>query len=111
MEADEAKIAGIGERVDIEIGEAERQRGGSGQDEEDQDRGERRAGHNPARPRLAVAARVHKARPLSSIQRRFSSSRSARRSISRAASSTLYAPRTMRSATICISVKIGRAHV
>jgi len=46
---------------------------------------------------------------LSSIQRRFSSRRSARTSISFAASSTLYCPRTIRSATICISVTM-RSH-
>src|SRR3546814_15826608 len=79
-EADEAQVSDVGERINVEIGEAQKQRGGRGQDEEKQDRRERRRRHRPARTRFAGPAdRFHSVRPFSSIQRRFSSSSEERR--------------------------------
>src|SRR5690606_13402499 len=105
LQPDKAQIANVGERINVKVGKAQDQRGGRGQEEEKEDRRERGARHQPAGTGFLHAPPCrHSARPFSSIQRRFSSNRSARRSISRAASSTPWSPRTMRSATSCISV-------
>ena len=106
VEPDEAQIVEIGERVNVEIGEAQQQRRERGKDEEQPDRGQRGRGHQPPGAGFgADGGQAHRA----SIQRRFSSKRSARRSISVTASSSVARPRTNSSATVCISVAM-RSH-